>query len=232
MQGLLKSALVAASARAKDVLGYHWQREGSWLLSSKVLPDPTSFHIVDQYVDVARACGATMDRAEFGLAPHPDDRTRITTWLGDAGVQGRYVVLNAGAGWATKRWPASGFAAVADWLAGQGIASVFIGGKAAPDREAFDEVAALAKSDPVSAVGATSVRELAAMLSGAAAHVGGDTGSSHLAAALGIPAIGLYSITRPARSCPYGQIDRCLYDPAALANIRPESVVDLLSTIL
>jgi ADP-heptose:LPS heptosyltransferase len=61
------------------------------------------------------------------------------------------------------------------------------------------------------------------------AHVGGDTGSTHLAAALGRPAISVYSVTKPHRSCPYGQIDRCLYDPVSLANIKPNAVLNLLA---
>jgi len=47
LQGLLKSGLCLARAKAKTKLGYHWQREGSFLFSSPVAPDPTSWHIVD-----------------------------------------------------------------------------------------------------------------------------------------------------------------------------------------
>lgn len=175
-----------------------------------------------------------MYEAEFALTPNPDDSARISQWLAVAGVHGRYAVLNAGAGWVTKRWPPAGFAAVAGWLADQGIWSVFIGGKAGADRQAFAEVMAAAGpgSKVVSAIGETSVRELVALLANASVHIGGDTGSSHLAAALGIPAVGLYSITRPARSCPYGQFDQCQYDPTGLAQILPDSVIDCLSTIL
>ncbi|MER3497087.1 MAG: hypothetical protein C4320_10260, partial [Armatimonadota bacterium] len=78
---------------------------------------------------------------------------------------------------------------------------------------------------PVNLLGETSVRELVALMSLAAAHIGGDTGSTHLAAALGIPAIGLYSITRPQRSCPYGGIGRCHYDVAGLDRISPDAVL-------
>ena len=65
-----------------------------------------------------------------------------------------------------------------------------------------DGVRGKANIEPVTA-------EVALKLGRAAAHVGGDTGSTHIAAALDKPAVGLYSITRPQRSCPYGQIDRC-----------------------
>jgi ADP-heptose:LPS heptosyltransferase len=72
---------------------------------------------------------------------------------------------------------------------------------------------------------------LVALVALAKAHVGGDTGSSHLAAALGIPAIGLYAITRPKRSCPYGQIERCLYEPSGLAGISTASVLAKLREV-
>jgi ADP-heptose:LPS heptosyltransferase len=239
MQGLTKSGIVVGRAKSPIKLAYHWQRELSRFFAGPVLPDPSSIHIVDQYVDVARAAvdavrGHDPSLAHndvsttFALEPKPEDLANVRAILADRGVTGRFVAMNAGAGWATKRWPAASFAAVADALAEQGIASVFLGGKAQADHDAFNEVAAAAKHAPISLVGGTSVRELVALLSLAEAHVGGDTGSTHLAAALGKPAIGLYSITKPHRSCPYGQMSNTLYDPSGLARIEPQAVCDLL----
>jgi heptosyltransferase I len=224
MQGLLKSAVIVWKAKADRKLGYHWQREGAWLFSERVLPDPSSLHIVDQYVDVARAAGGTADRAEFSLVPKGEDVASVTEKLRSRGIGGIFVVLNAGAGWATKRWPARHFAALIDRLAQDGIPSVLIGGKAPADIAAAEEVKAASKEQPVDLLGQTSVRELVALISMARAHVGGDTGSTHIAAALGVAAIGLYSITKPVRSCPYGQIERCHYNPEGLALIEPEAV--------
>jgi heptosyltransferase-1 len=232
LQGLLKSAICIARAKAPLKLGYHWQREGSWLFSSRVLPDPSSFHIVDQYVDVARALGAECDRAEFCLKPREEDVLSVRQKLKAKGLSGRFVAINAGAGWATKRWPPESFASVIDALAGRGMPSVLIGGKADADRAAAAEVVRLCESKPVDLLGETNVRELVALIRLATAHVGGDTGSTHIAAALEVPAIGLYSITRPQRSCPYGQIERCHYHPEALSQIRPESVMQTLSGVI
>ncbi len=228
MQGLSKSGLVIARARAEKKLGYHWQRELAPFFSSPVQPDPSSLHVVDQYVDVARAAGAECDWAEFGLEPIEDDRTNCKALLAENGVTGPFVVLNAGAGWATKRWPATHFAQLSDMVSAKGISAVFIGGKADADQQAFQEVEQEAKSPIVNMLGKTSVRELVSLISLANAHVGGDTGSSHVAAALGVPAIGLYSITKPARSCPYGQIHRCHYSDTGLKDIQPESVFQSL----
>lgn len=273
MQGLLKSAIPVALSRAKVKLGYHWQREGSALVSRRVLPDPSSFHIVDQYVDVARAAVASIEpmgqehakpaerspvfasfvtrresksprettesalttngtgsietgRARFGLVPKQEDILAARLKLKQKGIGGRFVAVNPGAGWATKRWPAAHFGRLIDALADRGMPSVLIGGNGKADQAAAQEVTAAAQNPPASLLGETSVRELVALIRLASAHVGGDTGSTHIAAALDVGAIGLYSITRPERSCPYGQIDRCHYDPRGLSFIEPEAVIE------
>ena len=228
MQGLLKSAVPVGLSRAERKLAYHWQREGAGLFANRVLPDPTSFHVVDQYVDVARALGCSTDRAEFGLAPLQDDVLTVRAKLKAKGVSGRFVVLNAGAGWVTKRWPARSFAQLADSISEAGLKAILVGGGNEADRAAAQEVCDQSKEPPVSMLGETSVRELIALIRLASAHVGGDTGSTHISAALGVPAIGLYAITRPDRSCPYGQRSRCLYDPAGLDRIPPADVVQKL----
>ena len=228
LQGLLKSALPVAKCKAKIKVGYHWQREGAWLFSHRVLPDPTSFHIVDQYVDVARAVGGISNGAEFSLAPTEEDFASLQGKKADYNLSENYVVLNAGAGWVTKRWPAQHFARLADHLAEIGLQSVLIGGKAEADIAAGNEVTAQSNNGIINLIGKTNLGELLALIHGCVAHVGGDTGSTHMAAALNRPAIGLYSITRPQRSCPYGQICNCLHDPDGLANISVDSVLETL----
>jgi len=233
LQGLFKSAIVVRQAKARRKLGYHWQREGSALFSAAVKPDPSSLHVVDQYVDVVRAYDADMDRADFGLAPRPEAIESLRSLLHSARVEGSYVLLNAGAGWPTKRWPPSAFAELVKELQGTGVTPILIGGNDEAAMSAADAVEhfcrAVGGELPVSLLGKTSIAQLIALIAGARAHVGGDTGSTHIAAALGVPAIGLYSITRPERCCPYGQIERTHYNPGGLDRIHPKSV---LNTVL
>jgi ADP-heptose:LPS heptosyltransferase len=214
LQGLLKSSLVVARAKAKEKVGYHWQREGSALFSRRVIPDPSSIHVVDQYVDVARAVGGLADRADFALVPDPESVVRTRNRVPD-----RFVVVNPGSARASKRWSTERFAELVDGLP---LPTVLIG---APGETGAEEVSDLCKHKPINLSGQTSVLELIALISLAQAHVGGDTGSSHIAAALGVPAIGLYSATRPERSCPYGQIDRCHFDPEGMDMIKSADVL-------
>ncbi len=284
LQGLFKSAWPVHLAKSKVKLGYHWQREGSALFSRRVLPDPSSFHIVDQYVDVVRAYGAETDRADFGLSPSATDLANVKERLKAESVE-RFVVMNPGAGWESKRWPSAFFGEVANWLANHGIATILIGGATDADKATAEEVISASNPNtknpntqnpdtqnpkpntkhpkpntqnptpntqnltpntqnltpntqhptpnpPLAWTGTTTVGELMALLSLAQAHLGGDTGSTHIAAALGVPCVGLYSITNPRRSCPYGQIENCLYDPGSLKNITPETVEERLEEVL
>ncbi len=234
LQGLLKSALVLSRIKAEKKVGYHWQREGSALFSQRVLPDPTSVHVVDQYVDVARAVGGEADRAEFGLVPEDASIQRVIGLLGGLGTAGgaasatsrtlpnEFVVINPGSARANKRWPVESFAKLIDRIP---LPAVIIGSAG----EAMGEqISTLAKSNPLNLTGRTTISELIALISLGKAHIGGDTGSTHVAAALGVPAIGLYSTTRPERSCPYGQIERCHYDREGLDRIEPGIVLNTI----
>lgn len=228
LQGLLKSGLIIGRARAKEKVGYHWQREGSSLFSCRIVPDPTSYHVVDQYVDVARAVGGEMDRAQFALTPKHEDVLTVRRKLKERDVVGRFALINAGAGWVSKRWPATHFAELADRLHTElNLPTVLLGGPG--DKEIAQEVIDACKvARPVSLAGETGVRELVALVRLAFVHVGGDTGSTHLAAALDVPAVGLYGLTRPLRSCPYGQIDSCVHDERGLSFIEVDPVWDLV----
>ncbi|MCU0316703.1 MAG: glycosyltransferase family 9 protein [Fimbriimonadaceae bacterium] len=200
LQGLFKSGFAVANVKAKEKLGYHWQREGSWLMSRPVAPDKTSIHVVDQYVDVARALGIPADRATWNLKADPVAQSKIKNLIDPAHP---VVIVNGGAGWSTKRWDPRHFALVSDSLQERGAKTYFIGTEA--DRKNFEAIRLQCRLAPIDLLGKTSVKELVALISQADLHIGGDTGSTHIAAAWGIPCIGIYTLTRPERSCPYGQ---------------------------
>ncbi len=224
LQGLLKSGLVLSKAKAKDKFGYHWQREGAQLFSRRVTPDPSSIHVVDQYVDVVRAAGCEADTADFALTPKPENLASVKTKIPKAD---KIVVLNPFSARESKRWPAEHYTALIDRLSRAGVHCVLIGSPA--DAPKANHI--LPGTEFTNLVGETSLGELIALISLAKAHVGGDTGSTHIAAALGIPAIGLYWATRPERSCPYGQIERCHFAEDRW-QIKPEDVYNSVEVAL
>jgi heptosyltransferase-1 len=74
------------------------------------------------------------------------------------------------------------------------------------------------------------VAEVAAMLAGAAAVVGVDTGLTHLAAALGVPVIALFCGTDPALTGVYGAA-RARNLGAAGEHPEPETVLTALEEL-
>lgn len=214
LQGLLKSAGPVFLAKAKQKLGYHWQREGAALLVSRVMPLESSVHVVEQYLDVARAAGGG-DSVRFGLAAQAEDVKKVNGVLREAGLEDgqRLVLSNAGAGWAAKRWPAENYASLVAVVESAGGRVGFIGTEV--DRPSFEAVLAAGATGAMDLLGKTNVRELVALLDSATVIVAGDTGALHIAAGLGKPCVGIYTQTRPERSCAYGQLENCREtDPA------------------
>ncbi len=99
-----------------------------------------------------------------------------------------------------KRWPAARFGALATMLAERGMRAVVVGTKA-------DAPLAAAIPGALDLTGRTSLPELAAVASRATLAIGNDTGPMHLAAALGVPSIVLFShASDPALTAPRGDV--------------------------
>jgi ADP-heptose:LPS heptosyltransferase len=151
---------------------------------------------VDRMLDVLRAAGlpATDRHLEF-----PADRTTVPS---DVAMPERYVVLHPGSSTASRRWPASAFAATASALAKRGIGTVLTG--VAAERDVAEQVRACAGTAVVDLVGRTSVGEAAGVVAGAIGAVTNDTGMSHLAAAVGRPSVVLFQAKDHRRWLPPG----------------------------
>ena len=212
LQGLIKSALLARLSGAPRVLGFSasYAREGLARLFYTDVHDPgrgglydarETRHVVDINLGVLALLGITGVRAEFPLETPSSAAAR--TIVEQTG--GRYALLNPGAAWPNKRWPPDRLAAVAVELRERhGVASVVLWG---PGEESLaGEVVAAARGAAVLSP-KTTVGDLVAMARGAALMVSGDTGPTHIAAAVGTPIVGLYGPTRPVRNGPMSPLD-------------------------
>jgi len=93
-----------------------------------------------------------------------------------------------------KRWLAERFAATADRLAeSDGFQTVIVG--TTGDVEVANEVAARMKTGAIVLAGRTSIAELKAVLACASLVLSNDTGTAHVAAALGVPTVVVFGPT-------------------------------------
>lgn len=206
LQGLFKSAAIVWNAGARRRYGTCNMREFSHLVSRPVCGAHAEGHIVERYLDVARALGCRVERVVFPVAVTAREAAAADALLLREGVPAgaRFAVLAVGANWPNKRWPPAHFAALSDWLYNRKIIPVLVGGGRLDEAIAHDIMAETAVP-PVSLVGKTSLKQLAHIHRRAAAVVGGDTGPVHLAAGLGTPTIMLMGPTDANRNGPYGQ---------------------------
>jgi heptosyltransferase-1 len=116
-----------------------------------------------------------------------------------AGID-KFAILNPGAGWGAKQWPAERYGAVAKELANDGISSLINFG---PGEETLTRTVEQTSEGAARKI-ECSLAELIALTRRARLMIGGDTGPMHLAAALNVPVVAIFGPTDPARNGPFG----------------------------
>ena len=212
LQGLIKSAVLARASGAPRVVGFaaRYSRERIARLFYTDAYDPgrgglydprETRHVVDINLGLLGMLGIDAPAREFPIEAVDSATARIAREQ----TGGRYALLNPGAAWPNKRWPPERLAAIAGELfARHGLKSVVLWG---PGEEALaSEVAAGANGAAVVSP-RTNIADVVALARGAAVMVSGDTGPTHIAAAVGTPIVGIYGPTRPARNGPMSPLD-------------------------
>jgi heptosyltransferase I len=206
LQGLLKSAVWARASGAQRVVGFapaHLrERQAAWFYTETVVP-PAPSHVIHKNLAIAAHLGVDASTVSVPLSVAPS--AALAEAVSGAVGAARYAVLNPGAAWPNKRWPAARFGALAaSLLHRHGLVSFVTWGPA--ERSLAEEIVRV--SDGAARLAPpTTVRELAALLGGAALVVSGDTGPLHIAAAVGTPLVGLFGPTRPERNGPWDARD-------------------------
>lgn len=113
-----------------------------------------------------------------------------------------YVMIQAGAGWGNKQYPADWWGQVAQRLHREADVDVFV--PVAPGEAHLAEAVVTASAGCARAVEAGPWGTLVSWLRGCSLLLGGDTGPLHLAHALSVPVLCVMGPTDPERHGPYG----------------------------
>jgi heptosyltransferase-1 len=215
-QGSIKSALVAQLSGTGSRIGFSTPREKPATMFYTSVVAPSGRHVIEQNFSLVGfpLCFSVSSvvnllprdpAAESSIdarVPHPD-----WGWKGGQ----RIALLNPGAGWGAKQWPAARYGEVARLLRDDGILSLVNYG---PGEEELARAVEAASGGNARAILCT-LSELIALIRRAALFIGGDTGPMHLAAALGVPVVALFGPTDPARNGPYSMRAIVLRHPAS-----------------
>jgi ADP-heptose:LPS heptosyltransferase len=162
-------------------------------------------------------------------------------WDGHGLTEKFVLVLAPGSGAKEKNWPAAYFAAMARWwrVRTRGDVIVLLG-PVEHERGGFDSLA-----DNFISARNLNLAQVAALLSRGDLYIGNDSGTTHLAAAIGAPTVALFGPSQAARWTPRGPkvlllrlniacspchvevMKRCLHHNC-LAELLPEKVIDEL----
>jgi heptosyltransferase I len=202
-QGAVRSALLARWSGAPVVYGSVQPRENaaSLFYTRQILANGT--HVVEQALNLSGAVvpiagtSTAMAESQVQFPVDPDAESKIASLTADVK---NFVILNPGAGWGAKRWPSERYGQVAKELAKHGLCSLVNYGPGEEELAAAVEVSGEGAARKISC----SVSELIALTRRARLLIGGDTGPTHLAAALKLPVVAIYGPTNPARSGPFG----------------------------
>jgi lipopolysaccharide heptosyltransferase I len=200
----------ASGARRRVGAARRGRREPSSALWINEPVEVEGHHAVDRGLSLLSALDVPPGPADFGssmlLADEPPEAARFL-----AGAKRPYVVIQPGAGWANKTWPAPWWGRVAREIARRCDHGVYV--PIAPGEEHLAREVEASSEGAAVAVEAGPFAFLAALLRHSRLVLGGDTGPLHMADALGVSVLCLIGPTDPARNGPYRHPEQVLWKP-------------------
>ena len=182
----LRSAALAIWSGAAERVGF--ADSPAALSYTRRVPRPRGGHEVERLL--ALAAPIPGDQPPVSLALSAEHHAAADAWLARHGVGSRFIAVAPGSVWATKRWPYYRELALA--LVGT---TVIVGGQ--EDIPLAQTIVAASGGKAVSAAGALSLSESAALIQRAGVLVTNDSAPLHLATAVGTPVIALFGPTVP-----------------------------------
>jgi heptosyltransferase II len=217
------AALAARAGGAKQIIGYGTDARRP-LLTQAIAFEANfkQLHQVRYYLNIAAQleqsrtgqCRVRLDRLPT-LSVSQEMKQRARRLLETAGIDpaSRLVALNPGAtNSRAKRWLPERFSATADQLSErEGFATLIVGTPG--DRETASRVARQMRTKVADLTGRTTLAELKAVLACTALVISNDTGTAHVAAALGVPTITIFGPTEHFATRPLAELAAVVRHP-------------------
>ena len=229
VQGLLKSAHFTLLTRAPTRIGFdhRYARDplSAVFATHRVRPPSGAAHVVEQNVSLLRPLGISNPEIAFPLPTVPASDVWAEALLRSHGIKpwDRLVALLPATRRPAKQWPAAHFRGLAERLAQVGgVRILIVGGPA--EVELLERIGQGLDGAPIT-TGDGAIPDLVALLRRVSVAVGNDTGPVHVAAAIGIPTVGLFGPTRSERNGPYGPRAHAIQSPTRrMADISIDTV--------
>jgi heptosyltransferase-1 len=216
LQCLLRSGVFAWLANGKFLAGLDEAREGARGFYDLAVPRKSFHtHAVDWYLAVLPALGVPVHNNFQWLPERPEIAAEVKRKWPEANSKlktqnSKLILLQPGARWENKRWPATHFAELVRLLAEKFPDTRFAILGSGEDKPLGEIISRAAPKRCLNLCGITSLPEMVEWIRLCDLLVTNDTGPMHAAAALGKPLVALFGPTEPRRTGPYGQLENVL----------------------
>jgi lipopolysaccharide heptosyltransferase I len=206
LQGLIKSATLARLAGAWQTIGFsrpHLREPLAARLYTDTSEPGDRMHVMFRNLSLLSPLGVRVAHVSFPLAL--PDRAASIDALRTRLAADDYALINPGAAWPNKRWPADRFGALAAAIReGTGMQSLVLWG---PGEERLASAVVDASAGAAVLSLPTGIVDLLALSANAKLMVSGDTGPLHVAAAVGTPIVAIFGPTHGERNGPWSSKD-------------------------
>ena len=213
LQGLFRTGLVTYLSKAPQRWGFSKEeaKEHQFMFLNIRIPTKST-HIVEKYLDFAEHLQA--DRIiEFLIPEKESAREYIGQYLQRINIlpDDKLIALIQSTGWENKTWKPERFAQLGRLLSlKENWKVIVIWGLGESEKQKAQAINRIAANKLLIAP-QTTISQLVSLLKRCSMAIGGDTGPLHLAAALGLPVVGLYGPTPPSRNEPCTQKKEIIY---------------------
>jgi heptosyltransferase-3 len=182
-------------------------------------PRPKDRHAAEHYCRPLESLAIYVDAPHPRVHPSESDREAASKFLRMVGRE-PMVAIHPGSGGERKNWRVENFAAVARWISDELAAQLLLVQGEADERVVEKLTTLLHPRVPTVARGLKLI-ELAAVLERCVLFVGNDSGVTHLAAAVGTPAVAVYGSASPPIWEPRGERVRVVrFSEHDVSNVR------------
>ena len=222
LQNAFEAAWLTWRANIPERIGY--ARDGRGLLLTKPIRVPKEGELLRHeshyYLELIRRAGwgetdSVIKPIEICISSSA--RAAAETSLLSAGAREgtwRCAIAPGASYGAAKCWPPERFAALADRLISECGADVILFGTP-NENEMAAQISSAMKNRFISLIGKTSMRDLAPLFSTCSIFIGNDSGAMHVAAAAGLPVIGIFGPTDPQGTAPVTQQFTLIREPVS-----------------
>lgn len=198
-----RTALVTRLSGAKFRVGFPF-RGRTYAYNFLVPPRGGEVHNVDFNLDALRFFQIPIVTRNPFFPIDSEAKKFAELWLHETGLSGKKIIaFNAGGGWITKKWRIEQFAQLADTIKKNFSCEILLFW--GPGE--FEEIEHLKMQmrHDCFVVPKTSLKQMGALLLHCSALISNDSGPMHIAAAVGVPTLGIFGPTNPYLQGPLGE---------------------------